>query len=148
GGDVLALPFELELLLRAPLEEMLDSAMRRVVNEHRARLGRGLQPRRDVHRVAESRVLDSRAGADLPHPDRAGRRPYADTKALGTPAAPHLAGVLLHLADDAERAADAALGVVLSRRGRSEEREHTVSGEILHMAVERLHFADDPRYCL
>src|SRR5262249_57828692 len=43
-GDVLALPFELELLSCAPLEEMLDRAMRRVADEPGARLARGLQP--------------------------------------------------------------------------------------------------------
>src|SRR5262249_18532753 len=115
-----------------------DRAMRRIVDEYGARLGRGLQPRRDVHGVAEGCVFDPRAGADLSHHDRSGRRPDPDTEALGTPAAPHLASVLLHLGDDAERAADAALGVVLPRRGGPEERENSVTGEILHVAVERL----------
>ena len=58
---------------------------------------------------------------------------------------PHLASVLLHLGDDAERAANGTLGVVLARRRRAEEREDSVTGEILDVAAERLDLADDPR---
>src|SRR5207245_704227 len=96
----LALPFQLQLARLAPVEQTLDRTVRRVVDEDGARLGGGLQPRSDVHRVAESRVLDPRAGADLPHDHRTGRGTDAHTEAFGTPAAPHLARVLLHLTDD------------------------------------------------
>ena len=99
--------------------------------------------------VSPNAAYSTRAPAPTsPTTTGAGRRSDPDAEALGTPAAPHLAGVLLHLADDAERAADGALGVVLSRGRRAEERENTVPGEILHVAVERLHLADDPRYRL
>src|SRR5207245_9304439 len=99
----------------------------------------------DVDRVAESRVLDPRAGADLSHDHRTGRGTDAHTEALGTPAAPHLARVLLHLTDDAESAANGPLGVVLARRRSAEEGKNAVAGEILDVAAERLHLADDPR---
>ena len=142
--DAVALPLELELLPVAPVEEILDRAVRRVVDQHGARLGGGLQPRRDVHGVAEGGVLDPCSGADLPEHHRTGGSSDSDAEALGAPAAPHLASVLLHLADDAERAADSTLGVVLPRRGRAEEGEDSVTGEILDVAAERLHLADDP----
>ena len=122
--------------------------MRGVVHEHRPGLGRGLEARRDVHRVAEGCVLDPRARADLPHDHRARRRSDANPEALRAPAAPHLAGVLLHLADDAERAAHRPLGVVLPRRRRAEEGEDAVAREILDVAAERLDLADDPRHRL
>ena len=147
-GNPLALPLQLELQPLAPLEQAPDRAMRRVVDEDGARRGRRLQPRRDVHGVAKGCVLDPRTGADLPHHDGAGRGSHPDAEALDPPATPHLARVLLHLADDAERAADAPLGVVLPRGRRAEEGEDAVAGEILDVASERLHLADDPRYRL
>ena len=109
-----ALPFQLELPPAAPLEERLDRAVRRVVDEHGSRLGRRLEPRRDVDRVAERGVLDPRPAPTSPDHDRSRRGADPDAEALGAPAAPHLARVLLHLADDAERAANGPLGVVLA----------------------------------
>ena len=53
--------------------------------------------------------------------------------------------VLVHLRDHAQRAAHRALGVVLARRRRAEEREHAVAGEILDVPAERLDLADDAR---
>ena len=148
GVHGLALPFHVELTRVAPLEEPLDRAMGGFVDEHRSGLGRGLQPRRDVHRVAERGVLDPRAGADLPDDDRAGRRSDPDAEALGTPAAPHFAGILLHLGDDAQRAENGSFGVVLPRGRRAEEGENSVAREILDVAAERLDLADDPGHRL
>jgi len=77
--------------------------------------GRRLQPRRDVHRVTERGRNSTRDPAPTsPHRPTA---PVAasdpDAEALGAPATPHLAPVLLHLADDSERASGTAtLGVV------------------------------------
>ena len=47
-------------------------------------------------------------------------------------------------ADDPERGADRALGIVLVRDRRPEEREDTVAGEILHRSAERLDGLDHP----
>ena len=148
GGDGLAFPLHIELTGVTPLEETLDRAMGGFVDEYRSGLGRGLQPRRDVHRVAERGVLDPRAGADLPHDDRSGRRSDPDAEALGTPTAAYLAGILLHLGDDAQRAENRSLGVVLPRGRRAEEGENAVAREILDVAAERLDLADDPRHRL
>ena len=144
-GDRLALSLQVELARVPPLEEALDRAMGGFVDEHRPGIGSGLQPRGDVHRVAERGELDPGAGADLPHHDRAGRRSDPDAETLGTPAAAHLASVLLHLGDDAEGTENRPLGVVLARRRRAEEGEDSVTGEILDVAAERLDLADDPR---
>src|SRR5262249_46820967 len=114
----------------------------------RSRLRRRLESRGDVHRVAERRVLDTRAGADLPDHDRSGSRADANTESLRTPAAAHLERILLHLPHDAQGAPDGPLGVVLARRGSTEEGEDTVAREILHVSAERLHLADDPRHRL
>ena len=143
--NLLALSFQLEIALLAPVEDPLDRAVRRLVDEDGSRIGRRLEPRRDVDRVAERRVLDARSGSDLAEHDRPGRNTDPNAEALGSPAAPHLAPVLVHLRDHAQRAAHGALGVVLARRRRAEEREHAVAGEILHVPAERLDLADDPR---
>ena len=144
----LALAFQLEIALPAPVEDPLDRAMRRLVHEDGSGIGRRLEPRRDVDRVTERGVLDSRSGADLAQHDRPGRDPDPHAEAFGSPAAPYLAPVLVHLSDHAQRAAHRALGVVLARRRCAEEREHAVAGEILHVPAERLDLADDAGDCL
>src|SRR5207342_1098063 len=108
----------------------LDRAVRGLVDENGSRIGCRLQPSRDVHRVAERGVLDARPGSDLAEDDRPGRDTDPNAEALGSPAAPHLAPVLVHLRDDAQRAAHRALGVVLARRRRTEECEYAIAGEI------------------
>src|SRR4029077_5793265 len=143
GRHRLVLPFQLELVGVAPLEQAFDRAVRGLVDEHGARLGRRLEAGGDVHRVAEGRVLAPRAGADLPEDDHSRRSSNADAEAFGAPAAPHFPGVLLHLAHDAQRAANGALCVVLPRRRRAEEGEDAVAREVLDMAAKRLDLPDD-----
>jgi hypothetical protein len=116
-----------------------------VVDENCSRLGGRLETRGDVDGVAEGGVLDPRACADLAHDHGPRRRADPHAEALGAPAAAHLARILVHLADDAERAADGPLGVVLPRSRRAEEGEDSVACEVLDVAAQRLHLADDPR---
>ena len=80
----------------------------------RARLGRGLDPGGDVHRVAERRVLVAQVRADVADDDRAGVDAGADAEvdAVGPL---ELARVLVGRLDHVERGADGPLGVVLVR---------------------------------
>jgi len=78
-------------------------------------------------------LVDGRRLYGFADDDGAGRRADAHAKALDPPPAQHFACVVVHLADDPQRCAHCALGVVLARGGRAEEREHAVTGEILHI---------------
>src|SRR5262249_59013286 len=86
--DGLALPLQVELLRLAPLEETLHRAVRCLVDEHGARLGGGLETRRDVDGVAERCVLDARARAHLPHHHTPPRPPHPDTETPRPPPPP------------------------------------------------------------
>jgi hypothetical protein len=144
-GHRFGLPLEVERLRIAPPEERLDQTLRRIADEHRPRRGRPLQPRGDVDRVAEGRVLHPAATADLPDDHQAGMDPDADAEPGDVPSALDLAGVLVDLVPNADRGADGTLRVVLVRGRRAEQREHPVTGEILDRAAERLDRGDDPR---
>ena len=113
-------------------------------DEDRARLGLRLEPRRDVHGVAHRPVLDARAGAD--RPDHDGSRLHADPDAepVDPPAPADLVGELAHLLHDPQSGEEGALGVVLVRDRRAEEREHAVAGQVLDRPAERLDRPDDP----
>ena len=141
--DDLGLPLHLELPGITPHEEGLHGALRRLVDEDRSRLGEALQPRGDVDGVAEGRVLDVAAAAELAHYDGAGRGAHPDAEALETPTAQHFTPVPVHLRDDPQRSTDGALGVVLPCRGRTEECEHPVACEVLDMPAECFDLADD-----
>src|SRR5438105_9000035 len=93
-------------------EQLLQGAVRRVVDEHRARLRRALEARGEIDGVAECRVLDAQPTADLPDDDRAGRGSDAHAEALDPPAASDLAAVVVDLGDDPKRSAHRTLGVV------------------------------------
>src|SRR4029077_4679440 len=90
-SDRLALPLQLELPGLAPFEQTFDRAVGGLIDQHGTGLGVGLEAGCDVDGVAECGVLDPRAGADLAHHHRAGRRTDADPEALGAPAALNLA---------------------------------------------------------
>src|SRR5579864_660455 len=145
GADRPVLSLQLELPRLSPVEERLDRCSGRVVDEHRPRLGFGLEARGEVDGIAERRVLDALPCADLADDDGAGRGTDPDTEALDAPTADDLAAVLLQLGNDPQSRAQGALGVVLVRRGRAEEGEHAVPRQILDVAAERLHLPDDAR---
>ena len=104
----------------------------------------GLEPRRDVHRVAHRPVLDARTGPDRPDDDGPRLHAHADAEPVDPPAPADLVGELPHLLHDPQAGEERAFGVVLVRDGRAEEREHAVAGEVLDRAAERLDRTDDP----
>ena len=128
----------------APLEQRPDEAAGRLVEERRPRLGRRLQPRRRIDRVAEGGVLDAPAAAEQADDDWPGGDADADRDSLDPPRPGDLVSVDRDLVDYPERRPGGALGVVLGGRRGAEEREHAVAGEVLDVAAEVLDDADDP----
>lgn len=143
--DGLRLALELELGRLAPFEEGLGESVGRRVDEDRARLRGALEPRRGVHGVTESGVLHALAGAERADDNRPCRDADSYPEAVDPPATLDLARVGAQRVDDRERGEQRSLGVVLGCDRRSEEGEHAVACQVLHVAAEPLDLADDPR---
>ena len=128
GGDRLALALQLEQPGLADLDRSRDERERVRTDQHLARLGRLLQPRRDVHRVPGSKPLLG-AGQHL-------ARVHADP-ALD----PELRERIPHL----HRRPARTQRVVLVRNRHAEHRHHRIADELLHRTAVRL---DDPLHPL
>ena len=100
-------------------------------DEHGARLGRGLQPRRRVDQVAgHDRLVDrSEVGGGL----------TGDHGGAGQQRKAELAPERSHVGDDLERGADGALGVVLVRDRCAPDRHDRIADELLHQPAVALH---------
>ena len=126
GRDRLGLALQLERLDRLDLDCVAGERERRRSDQHLARLGRLLQPRRDVDRVAGRQPLLG-AGHDL-------ARHHADP-----PLQPELGQRVAHL----DRRPQSAQRVVLVQHRHAEHRHHGVADELLHAAAvaldDRLH---------
>jgi hypothetical protein len=123
----------------AEREEAVRQRLRPIAHEDRAGGGEGLEPLRDADRVADRivvRTADVRARG--PHDDLAGVDADADGERqpalLPQPLRPP-ADVLLH----AQRRVEGALGMVLVRDRRAEEREDAVAARVGHPAVVAVH---------
>ncbi len=138
-GDRLGLALQVERLGIAPQEAIGHALLGGGTHEHAAGRCVRLQPGRDVHRIAQRRVLDAAAGADRARHDRAGVDAGTHVQRVDAPGFLDLAGERGDVVDDAHRCADGPLGVVLVRDRGPEEREHAVAGEVLHGAAERFH---------
>ena len=123
---------------RSPLEERLHPSCRLFADQDRARLGLGLEPCRDVHGISHRPVLDARTSPDSPDDDGPRLHADADAEPVDPPAPADLVGELPHLLHDPQSSEEGALGVVLVRDGRPEEREHSVAGQVLDRPAERL----------
>ena len=114
---------------------LLRGAVRRLVDEDPVDRRRGLQPGRRVDDVARGHALAlGRPGAER------------DERLAGRDRDPNLEVTLL--ADpvaDRERGADRALGVVLVRGRRAEERHHRVADELLDRAAAALELGTQTR---
>ena len=128
---------------RSPLEDRLHPSRRLFADQDRARFGLGLEPRRDVHGISHRPVLDARTSPDRPDDDRPRLHADADAEPVDPPAPTDLVGELPHLLHDPQSSEEGALGVVLVRDGRAEEREHTVARQVLDRAAERLDRSHD-----
>ena len=129
---------------RVVVKEVLRRAMGRLAYHDAVGRGELLEPGGGVHHVARDHALArDRTGAEVD--DRltrrhagAGREPGRSPFPLYTP----------DRVDDRGRGAHRALGVVLVREGRSEDRHHGVARELLQRAAEALHFAPGAREVL
>ncbi len=121
GGDRLLLALGGDRLALGVVDLLVRGAVRRLVDEDPVDGSRGLQPGRRVHDVARGHALAlGRPGAER------------DERLAGRDRDPNLEVTLL--ADpvaDRERGADRALGVVLVRGRRAEQRHHRVADELL-----------------
>ena len=109
----------------------LDRQRRLLADEHRARHRRGLQPRRDVDRVAGggTALRPLHAGEHL-----AGVDAHADSQSGRLE--PDLRTELLDRTDEREPGAHCSLGVVVARTRDAEQRDDCVTDELLqHAAV-------------
>ncbi len=143
--DGLRLPLQLQLLGVAPVEQLLDLAPGFGADDDRTGIGSGLESRGRVDRVADRAVLDPAAGADRAEDDRAGRDADPRGETVDPPGAGDLRAVLRDVRGDPQPRADRALGIVLVRDGRAEEREYAVPREILDRAAEVLDRMDHAR---
>ena len=103
GLHRLGLALERQRLPVAPRELALGEPPRLGAGEHAARLGRRLQARGDVDRVAGGAVFDPAAGADRADDDRAGVDADAHGEALDGEAPLDVAGELANVLGDPQR---------------------------------------------
>ena len=131
-----------------PFEVRLDEPAGRFVHHDLARVRRRLEPRRDVHGVAERRVLDALPRADGSEDHRAGVHADAHAEALEAPGRGDLAGICGDVLRDAHGGTQRPLGVVLVRDGGAEQRQDAVAGQVLDRSAEGLDRVHDARHGL
>ena len=127
--DRLGLALQLEPLLLPPREPVAGRPARHVADEDASGRRVRLQAGGGVQRVAGRAVLDPPSAADRPEHHQPGLDADPDLERWASVIGP---------LDDAERGADRALGIVLVRHRRAEQREDPVAGEVLDRAAERL----------
>ena len=99
----------------------------------------GLEPLRDVHRVADHRVLEPAAAPDRPGDHRPRVEPDAHLEDVDPVETPALAVELVLTILHREGASDRARGVVVPRHRRAEDRHHRVALELVDRAAVRRH---------
>ena len=133
----LRLALELPLAERRGIDEALHHVERRPGDAYRARMGRGLETRGDIHCVAERAIGHGLAFADLA--DDCGPGMDADAQQRLDPIA-RLELVLqaIHALLNVERGAAGSERGILHGDRRAEHRHEFVAGEILHHPAIRL----------
>ena len=131
----------------AEVEAVLEPARGDLADEDRPGLGRGLEARRDVRRVAERDGL--RIGA-ADEPDRCGPAVHADPhgEPRDSPGRLDVSRVAADDLEDAKRRAGGALGVVLVRGRNAEVRADPVALVRLHRAAVLVDGAAHHRHAL
>jgi hypothetical protein len=138
GGNRVRLSLEWQLAERLELEVVLCSPSRRLRQIDGPRLCRRFEPRRDVDRVADRRVVHVEVVADAPDHHRAGV--HADAELAVDRVAPlHLVAVLRKGRLHFERGSDGtACGVLMSDRG-SEQGHDAIAQELGDRALVAMH---------
>ena len=119
-------------------EEPRDQLRGALGQEGPAGLGQLLHPLREPHRVALRRVVHAEVVADLADHHLARVEAHADGEADAA-RGPQLVRVASDLVTEMERRPARALGVVLVRDRRPEERHDAVAGVLVHRALEAVH---------
>ena len=129
-----SLPFASIGIVLAELDRLRRRAIRRLADEDPVHGRRGLEPRRRVDDVARRHAL---AGL--------GPRGEIDERLARVHGDPHLQLALLRdPVADRERGTDRALGIVLARHRRAEERHHRIADELLHRSAPALELVAQP----
>ena len=126
----------------AHLEEAAHQALGGVADQDRARRRQRLQARGEVGRVADRRVVHLEVVADRADDDRAGVDADAQLELDAALGERHAALRRGERVADRQRGADRALGRVLVRDRRAEERHHAVAGELVDDALEAVDLAE------
>ena len=132
-GAVVSLHGALAFVAHA--EQPRHEPVRRLAHEDAARRRRRLQSSGEIHGLALRRVVHPEVVADLAYDHRT--RVESDAhRELEAALPPQALGVLLQAGLNLERRRHRALGVVLVRDGRAEERHHAVARELVHGPLE------------
>jgi hypothetical protein len=148
GANRLSLALELQLPGFPPREPVAHHPVGALAHQDRPGVGRGLQPRRRVERVAHRGVLHLAPGAQRAQDGESGLDAHAHRHRIDPEFPAHLLAVVADAVEDEQPGAHGALGVVLVRRRRPEQGDHAVARQLDHGAVELLHRADHPGHGL
>ena len=139
--------FHLEVAQRLEDEAVLETPGGRLSDDDRARLGEGLDSRRDVGRISEGHGSRLRR-TDEPHGRLAAVDPDPDGEVCEAPCRLDVARVFGDDLEDAEGGAGGALGIVVVRGRHAEVRADPVALVGLHHAAVLLYCAAHHRHAL
>ncbi len=143
GGDRFGLPLEGQVLRRSPFEQRLGEPVGGRPDQDGAGFGRALEPGGGVDRVPHGAVFDAGPPAHEPEHGRAGGDAHPDVEPLDAPGPGDFCAVGADVPGDLQGRQDRPFGVVLVRRGRAEQGQHAVAGQVLDGPAERLDRPDD-----
>ena len=123
-------------------EEPVSEVLRAPADDDLPRPGEREESRREVRGVADGRVVHAEVRADGADHDeaRVDAHPHAELDAVRSP---HFIGQRAELPLDRERSAQGAMGVVLVRDRRAEQRHHAVAQELVDRSLVAVHFGQD-----
>ncbi len=129
-SDRVGLALDLELPEVLEREEPRSNAVRLLAHHDLAGLGDAQEPRREIGRVADGRIIHAEVPADRSDHDQPGvdSHPHPELGSMG-PA--HVGGERLELLLDRQRRAERPVGVILVGDGRSEQRHDPVTEELI-----------------
>ncbi len=136
-GDWLGLAANLEGAGGAHLEEPAHQAVRGLAHQDRSRRGQRLQAGGEVGGIADRRVVHLEVVADGADDDRSGM----DTDARGELEAASGVQAAIEITErllDLPGGTHAAVGRILVRHGRAEQRHHAVAGQLIDDAFEAI----------
>ncbi len=126
----------------AEFEEGRNLSLHRLRDQHRARLGELLEPRREIRRVADGGVLHAEVVADRADHHRSRMDPHPHLK-IGAVGFAHFVAQRLEGSMHRESGRHRATRRVLEGDRGAEERHHAVAGELVDGSLVLVHLVED-----